>query len=125
VPIDPQIPDVEPVSIPTRRRIISGATNNSSQATNNNQSTDSTTNQTAYTTNTAPQQPSSTAGTQKAAKKKSNAPLQGVIQNFDSGADERSFLTRVTDSLFKGISYNGKNNLVMTEFQLYENWNSG
>lgn len=125
VPIDPQIPDVEPVSIPTRRRIISGATNNSSQATNNYQSTDSTTNQTAYTANPASQQPSSTASTQKAAKKKSNAPLQGVIQNFDSGADERSFLTRVTDSLFKGISYNGKNNLVMTEFQLYENWNSG
>lgn len=125
VPIDPQIPDVESVSIPTRRRIISGATNNSSQATNNNQSTDSTTYQTAYTANTAPQQPSSTASTQKAAKKKANEPLQGVIQNFDSGVDERSFLVRVADSLFKGISYNGKNNLVMTEFQLYENWTSG
>ena len=125
VSIDPQVPDVEPLRIPTRRRIISGAIQNSTQVTNKNQSTNSANNHTGYAAYTTPQQPSSPASTQKVAKKKSNAPLQGVIQNFDSGADERSFLTRVTDSLFKGISYNGKNNLVMTEFQLYENWNAG
>lgn len=58
-------------------------------------------------------------------KKKGQDSRSGVIQNFSAGPDERTFLDRVLDSLLLGISYNGKNNLFMTEFQLYENWNSG
>lgn len=60
-----------------------------------------------------------------APKKKGQDSRSGVIQNFTSGPDERTFLDRVLDSLLLGISYNGGNNLFMTEFQLYENWNSG
>lgn len=58
-------------------------------------------------------------------KKSGQDSRSGVIQNFTAGPDERTFLDRVLESLFLGISYNGKNNLFMTEFQLYENWNSG
>lgn len=125
VPIETQVHEVETVSIPTRRRIISNTGNTGEQPTANSQSVAPSVNQTSHTSAAVPPQSSSTGSAQKVTKKKSNEPLQGVIQNFDSGADERSFFTRVADSLFKGISYNGKNNLVMTEFQLYENWNSG
>lgn len=58
-------------------------------------------------------------------QKKGQDSRSGVIQNFSEGPDERTFLNRVLDSLLLGISYNGRNNLVMTEFQLYQNWNSG
>lgn len=64
-------------------------------------------------------------GTSTSPKKKGQDSRSGVIQNFSAGPDERTFLDRVLDSLLLGISYNGKNNLFMTEFQLYENWNSG
>jgi len=58
-------------------------------------------------------------------KEKKEVSRSGVIQNFTAGPDERTFLDRILDSLFLGVSYNGRNNLFMTEFQLYENWNSG
>lgn len=58
-------------------------------------------------------------------RKKGLASRSGVIQNFSAGPDERNFFDRVLDSLLLGISYNGGNNLFLTEFQLYENWNSG
>lgn len=112
------------VNISTRRRIMTGISTNGTQGVNGTQ-TNSFANQTMNSSMTSVQQPSTSGATPKAIKKKVNAPLQGVIQNFDTGVDERSFVARVADSLFKGISYNGKSNLVMTEFQLYENWNSG
>lgn len=127
VSINVQTPAAAPSRISTRRRIISAGSKGGNSASAGQTAAPSATpsaNSTAYSSPNAAPQPSS-ASAQKAAKKNANAPLEGVIQNFDTGTDDRSFFTRVSDSLFKGISYNGRNNLVMTEFQLYENWNSG
>lgn len=70
-------------------------------------------------------EPSDAKNTPVASKEKGQDSRSGVIQNFTTGPDERTFIDRILESLFLGISYNGSNNLFMTEFQLYENWNSG
>ena len=69
--------------------------------------------------------PSHEDDTSTSPQKNGQDSCSGVIQNFSEGPDERTFLDRVLDSLLLGVSYNGRNNLVMTEFQLYQNWNSG
>ena len=70
-------------------------------------------------------EPADEEDTPTSPQKKGQDSRSGVIQNFSEGPDERTFLDRVLDSLLLGVSYNGRNNLVMTEFQLYQNWNSG
>lgn len=70
-------------------------------------------------------EPADEEDTSTSPQKKGQDSRSGVIQNFSEGPDERTFLDRILDSLLLGVSYNGRNNLVMTEFQLYQNWNSG
>lgn len=119
---DPQNQSTTPVIVRSGRRIMTGQGGQSAQA---GQTSPAQGGQGAQTPSPAAQPAMSAKAAKKQARKQANAPIQGIVKSFDTGVDDRSFLLRVSDSLFKGISYNGKNNLVMTEFQLYQNWNAG